>query len=389
MIFSPNSPTTSIFQGIECCKSPCSFIGFIFKEVLLRLFIPASLAPGFAAYHTYLEHIWKVDAVLHFGTHGSLEFTPGKQMGMSDTCFPDSLIGTMPNLYYYAANNPSEATTAKRRSYSACVSYLTPPAENAGLYKGLGELRELVASYQILKDTGRGPSIVDAISDQARICNLDKDVADLPEGNSADLDSEGRDTVVGKVYAKLMEIESRLLPCGLHIVGKPPSAEEAIATLVSIASLDRDDDGNKGLPTIMAESLGRTMEEIFKGNDLGTRSDVELNQEITEATRVAVRELVKDRTDEEGRMSKPSPLGSLFKQEPWLKTLKAASYKVNQKDVKPLFEYLEVCLQQVCAENEVGAMMNALDGEYVLPGPGGDPIRNPEVVSVYFKFLCR
>jgi magnesium chelatase subunit H len=56
---------------------------------------------------------------------------------MSDFCYPDSLIGSIPNMYYYAANNPSEATIAKRRSYANTISYLTPPAENAGLYKGL------------------------------------------------------------------------------------------------------------------------------------------------------------------------------------------------------------------------------------------------------------
>lgn len=79
----------------------------------------------------------QADAVLHFGTHGSLEFMPGKQVGMSDLCYPDSLISSIPNIYYYAANNPSEATIAKRRSYANTISYLTPPAENAGLYKGL------------------------------------------------------------------------------------------------------------------------------------------------------------------------------------------------------------------------------------------------------------
>ena len=67
-----------------------------------------------------------------------------QQVGMSGSCYPDRLINSMPNLYYYAANNPSEATIAKRRSYAATISYLTPPAENAGLYKGLKELGELV-----------------------------------------------------------------------------------------------------------------------------------------------------------------------------------------------------------------------------------------------------
>lgn len=71
------------------------------------------------------------------------------QVGMSGVCYPDSLIGTIPNMYYYAANNPSEATIAKRRSYANTISYLTPPAENAGLYKGLKELKELISSYQV------------------------------------------------------------------------------------------------------------------------------------------------------------------------------------------------------------------------------------------------
>jgi magnesium chelatase subunit H len=167
---------------------------------------------------------------------------PGKQMGMSETCYPDSLIGALPNLYYYAANNPSEATIAKRRGYASTISYLTPPAENAGLYKGLKELGELVGSYQQLRESSRGVQIVNAIVETARQCNLDKDIQ-FPDADASELDQDGRDGVVGAVYRQLMEIESRLLPCGLHTIGKPPTAEEAIATLVSIAALERSDDG--------------------------------------------------------------------------------------------------------------------------------------------------
>jgi magnesium chelatase subunit H len=229
----------------------------------MRLLFSKSASPhhGFAAYYTYVEKIFGADAVLHFGTHGSLEFMPGKQVGMSGGCYPDSLIGSIPNLYYYAANNPSEATIAKRRSYANTISYLTPPAENAGLYKGLKELGELIASYQSLKDTGRGVSIVNTIIAKATECNLDKDIK-LPEVDAADLEDEERDTVVGSVYGKLMEIESRLLPCGLHVVGEPPSAEEAIATLVNIASLDRPEDELLGLPALLARSVGRDIEEL-------------------------------------------------------------------------------------------------------------------------------
>ncbi|MFK0732055.1 MAG: magnesium chelatase subunit H [Gloeotrichia echinulata GP01] len=350
----------------------------------MRLLFSRSASPhhGFAAYYTYLERVWRADAVLHFGTHGSLEFMPGKQMGMSGDCYPDQLIGTIPNLYYYAANNPSEATIAKRRSYAETISYLTPPAENAGLYKGLKELSELIASYQTLKETGRGIPIVNSIMDKCRMVNLDKDI-NLPESDAKDISADERDNIVGSVYRKLMEIESRLLPCGLHIIGKPPTAEEAIATLVNIASLDRQEEEIQGLPGIIANSLGRNIEDIYKNNDAGILADVQLLQDITLATRAAVTALVQEKIDAEGRVSLVSKLNffNMGKKEPWVEALHQAGYpKVNTSALKPLFEYLEFCLKQVCADNELGGLLQGLEGEYILPGPGGDPIRNPDVL---------
>ncbi|MFB2938994.1 magnesium chelatase subunit H [Aerosakkonemataceae cyanobacterium BLCC-F154] len=350
----------------------------------MRLLFSRSASPhhGFAAYYTYLEQIWKADAVLHFGTHGSLEFMPGKQMGMSGDCYPDNLIGSIPNIYYYAANNPSEATIAKRRSYAETISYLTPPAENAGLYKGLKELSELIGSYQTLKDTGRGIPIVNTIADKCRLVNLDKDI-ELPEKDAKDMSAEERDNLVGLVYRKLMEIESRLLPCGLHVIGKPPSAEEAIATLVNIAALDRNEEEILSLPRIIANSIDRDIDEIYVNSDKGVLEDVQLLQEITLATRAAVAALVKEQTDADGRVSLVSKLNffNMGKKEPWIEALQQAGYpKVDPEAIKPLFEYLEFCLKQVCADNELGALLKALEGEYVLPGPGGDPIRNPDVL---------
>jgi len=350
----------------------------------MRLLFSRSASPhhGFAAYYTYLNKIWKADAVLHFGTHGSLEFMPGKQIGMSTECYPDSLIGTIPNLYYYAANNPSEATIAKRRSYANTISYLTPPAENAGLYKGLKELSELIASYQTLKDSGRGVPIVNTIVDKCRMVNLDKDIV-LPEQDAKELSPEERDGVVGKVYIKLMEIESRLLPCGLHVIGKPPTAAEAIATLVNIASLDRSEEGIPSLPRLLAESIGRDLEEIFRNSDRGVLDDVDTLQSINQATRAAVSALVEAQADADGRVSRVSKLNffNMGKKEPWLEALHQAGYpKVDAERLKPLVEYLEFCLKQIVADNELGALLKALEGEYILPGPGGDPVRNPDVL---------
>jgi magnesium chelatase subunit H len=310
-------------------------------------------------------------------------------MGMSDNCYPDSLIGELPNLYYYAANNPSEATIAKRRGYASTISYLTPPAENAGLYKGLKELGELVGSYQQLRKSSRGVQIVNAIIETARLCNLDKDVT-LPEADSQSLDLSQRDAVVGAVYRQLMEIESRLLPCGLHTIGKPPTAAEAIATLVSIAALERDEDGLRGLPGLLAESINRSISSIYKGNDAGVLADVELNQKITATCRLAVASMVKAVTGRDGRVSLRQNFAWLQQllekvgvklSTPWQKACKRAGFPdVDSVALNKLFAYLRFCLEQICADMELESLLRALDGEYVLPGPGGDPIRNPGVL---------
>jgi magnesium chelatase subunit H len=306
---------------------------------------------------------------------------------MAGTCYPDRLIQSIPNLYYYAANNPSEATIAKRRSYANTISYLTPPAENAGLYKGLKELGELVGSYQTLRDSGRGSTIVNSIVATARTCNLDKDI-NLPSDDydSAELDLEGRDAIVGKVYSKIMEIESRLLPCGLHTVGVPPTAEEAIATLVNIASIDRAEEQILGLPRIIAKSIGRDIEDIYRTSDSGDLEDGVLRQKIVQAVRVSVRASVERSTDASGRVTEVNPMfaglaNMMGGGSPMLQALKKNGFKnLVDADIEKTFGYLEFCLKQIVADNEMGALLQGLNAEFITPGPGGDPIRNPLVL---------
>jgi magnesium chelatase subunit H len=123
---------------------------FGFEGDPMRLMMARSGAPhhGFMAFYTYLSKVFKADGVIHFGTHGALEFMPGKQIGLSGECWPDRLIDELPNFYIYSVNNPSEGSIAKRRSYAELISYLTPPIENAGLYKELAGLKDLVMAYR-------------------------------------------------------------------------------------------------------------------------------------------------------------------------------------------------------------------------------------------------
>jgi magnesium chelatase subunit H len=155
------------------------FIGvqptFGFEDDPMRLLMARGGAPhhGFAAFYSYLEKVFRADAVVHVGTHGAMEFMPGKQVGMSVECWPDRLIGELPNIYIYSVNNPSEGTIAKRRSYAELISYLTPPIESAGLYKGLAALKDLIESYRSSADEGERERIYLAIEDARKGVNLE------------------------------------------------------------------------------------------------------------------------------------------------------------------------------------------------------------------------
>lgn len=127
---------------------------------------------GFMGLYTYLAEVFRADAIVHVGTHGALEFMPGKQAGMSAQCWPDRLIGEFPNIYIYSVNNPAEGTIAKRRSYAELVSYLTPPIENAGLYRGLAELKELLLSYRQAGSDEQRAQLYLTIEEKARQLNF-------------------------------------------------------------------------------------------------------------------------------------------------------------------------------------------------------------------------
>ena len=140
----------------------------------MRLLMAESGAPhhGFMAFYTYMEKVFGADVMIHTGTHGAMEFMPGKQVGLSESCWPDRLAGELPNIYIYSVNNPSEGTIAKRRSYAELISYLTPPIENAGLYKDLAVLKEQLTAYRRTRDENERARLYTSIEETARNLNL-------------------------------------------------------------------------------------------------------------------------------------------------------------------------------------------------------------------------
>jgi len=212
----------NVFVGIQPA--------FGFEGDPMRLLYEKGFAPthAFSAFYRFLREDFGAHAVLHFGTHGALEFMPGKQSGMSETDWPDRMIGDMPNIYLYASNNPSEGTIAKRRIGATLISYLTPPVANAGLYKGLVDLKASIESWRVLTQ-GHGSdleSLIAMIQSQAAALNLAK--VEPAWGAEAD-------AMIGKLGTQMLELEYTLIPHGLHVVGKAVSPAESVDFLMAMA----------------------------------------------------------------------------------------------------------------------------------------------------------
>ena len=190
----------------------------------MRLLFEHGFTPthAFSAFYRWVREDFGADAILHFGTHGALEFMPGKQVGMTASCWPDRLIGATPNVYLYASNNPSEGMIAKRRAAATLVSYLTPPLAQAGLYRGLLDLKASLERWRGLEP--------DADGERERLETLIRTQAGELELVTPEVPLD----VPGLANA-VLELEYTLIPHGLHIVGARPSAEERVDMLHAVA----------------------------------------------------------------------------------------------------------------------------------------------------------
>ena len=202
----------------------------------MRLLFERGFAPthAFSAFYRYLREDFKAHAVLHFGTHGALEFMPGKQTGMSGDCWPDRLIGDLPNFYLYASNNPSEGAIAKRRAAATLISYLTPPVAQAGLYRGLLDLKASIDRWRGLEPTDLHERTDLATLVQAQAAELE--LATLEPAWTAE-DAAER---IARLGEEVLELEYTLIPHGLHVVGKALTAPQRVEMIAAMGATGED-----------------------------------------------------------------------------------------------------------------------------------------------------
>ncbi|MDT8345630.1 MAG: magnesium chelatase subunit H, partial [Thermohalobaculum sp.] len=277
----------------------------------MRLLFEAGFAPthAFSAFYRWLDRDFGAHAVLHFGTHGALEFMPGKQAGQSATSWPDRLIGELPNFYLYASNNPSEGAIARRRAAATLISYLTPPVAHAGLYRGLVDLKASLDRWRAMEpgtSADERTRLGEMIQAQAAALDLA-----APEPVWMLANAEAR---VGPLADQVLELEYSLIPHGLHVVGEPMAPAERAEMLGVVADAAHGlhpaptamrmlADGHSAEAALAESRLSRTPETISIFNKLAETAQI-LSQDHEAAA--IIRAL-------DGRFIAPAPGGDLIR----------------------------------------------------------------------------
>ncbi|MGB7415408.1 MAG: cobaltochelatase subunit CobN, partial [Thermosynechococcaceae cyanobacterium] len=274
--------------------------------------------PQYAAFYKWLQNEFQADAMIHFGMHGTVEWLPGSPLGNTGYSWPDVLLGEIPHLYVYAANNPSESMLAKRRGYGVLVSHNVPPYGRAELYKELAALRELIQEYR--EDPEKNWALKEAICKKIVDSGVDADcpmaeakklgIAFTPENAnlfSADVFSG----YLVKLYAYLQELETRLFSSGLHVLGQSPDSDQLGSYLRAYFGEELPEDA------IASIALGTPAEELHETFQLnGSTPKLEEAIEIRSLLAQTGDELTNLLRGLNGEYIPPAPGGDLLRDGP-------------------------------------------------------------------------
>lgn len=313
----------------------------------------------YLAHYRWIRDVFKADAVIHVGKHGSLEWLPGKALGLSQSCYPDLAIMELPNIYPYIINDPSEGTQAKRRSYACIIDHLTPVYTNADLYEDLSKVENLLADYSIsvkedeTKVAVLRPMIWEAVTE----ASLDKDLELSQKQAMADFDG-----FLEKLHSYLHELADTMINDGLHTMGLAPEGERLVEFLAQLTRIANGDVPSLRESTIRAmgfdydtllDNRGRVVPG--SGGKTGGQLISDAHNEI-----LALLESYAD-----CRYS-PKAIENL------------TGHRVaTDMDVQEILRYIgENLLPDINkTEEELSATLTALTGHFVEPGPSGSPTR--------------
>ena len=314
----------------------------------------------YLAHYRWIKDVFKADAVMHVGKHGSLEWLPGKALGLSDECYPDLAIMDLPNIYPYIINDPSEGTQAKRRSYCCIIDHLTPVFTNADLYEDLAKVENVLKEYTDAKieDPGKLSILRSMIWEAVCQADLDKDL-ELDEKEAF----SDFDLFLEKLHTYLSELGDTMINYGLHIMGKAPENNRLVEFLVQLTRLSNGD-----VPSLRESILGALSFDydellINKGRSLPHfkgKTGGQIIQSAHEKGLAMVKELEQSRFDTSG-------IDAVVKSRLGHSDANVAAA------LRYICEILTPNIRRVT--DEIESSLTGFNGGFVNPGPSGAPTR--------------
>lgn len=292
----------------------------------------------YVATYRWLSRVFGADVIVHVGTHGNLEFLPGKATGLSGGCFPDIGVDAVPHLYIYNADNPPEGTIAKRRSYAVLVDHLQTAMVPGELYGDLEEVERLLFEYERVKgvEPGKAHLLGHMIEQRLREGNLIS-MMGVPEGASLD-------ELVRSAHEVLSLLKDTYIPKGMHVFGSIPQGQRLTELVYAIVRYGNDPRSLRGLVRLLLERTPG-----FSGLPEPARRD-----RVEELARGICRDFLEKGVPLLEGMRRICPEAEAFRE-----VIREVEGKIE--DVR----------RRVLRSDEMASLLRGMNGRYIPPGPSG------------------
>lgn len=312
----------------------------------------------YLAYYHWIRDIWQADAILHIGTHGSLEWLPGKATGQSRCCYPDLAIDDLPNVYPYLITIVGEGIQAKRRGAACLIGHLTPPVSRAETYEELADLEKLLDEYVHFQQQqpGNAAVIEDLIREKAAAAKLDTDIIEVPDKPFSEY--------AGRLHAYITDLKNMQIRVGLHILGCPPQDEVLLEYLQALTRVE-----NGEIPSLtktVAAIYGYDYYELLENSAELTEHSGKTGGQLLDEIWQRCREVVAWLQEREFAAGCAAELPL-----PWVK---AAPAELQEKLIAAAGHICRVLVPNLAkTAQEISNLLAALEGCYIEPGPSGAP----------------
>ncbi len=346
---------------------------------------------AYLAFYHWIRKSFAADAVIHVGKHGNLEWLPGKSIALSENCYPEVALLTLPHLYPFIVNDPGEGSQAKRRAQAVIIDHLTPPLTRAELYGPLQKLENLVDEYYEAQnlDPKRLPKINKRITELILQENLHLDLEINSEQLVSQVKNQKQNQVLDYLDGYLCELKEAQIRDGLHVFGNCPNGQQLRDLIVAIAR--HPNRHHSGLTRAIAEDLGWNFDPLtdnpiqaFEQSSVLCRNVGDAIELVEEYAACVVEQSIKNLTP-----SCRTPLSLSRRGEGGEVSLLPAQIQAPDSQTQLVLEWIRISLLPSLQQTdlEIKNLLRGLDGRYVRSAPSGAPTRGrPEVLPTGNNF---